>query len=144
MGEEPIDALQKRGVRVTPQRAHIWRVLAESGEHFTAEGVWERVKAALPGLELSTVYRALEALEEAGLVVESRLSEGPRVFEARTATHPHLVCGSCGEIFHPEPEIGSLLLEVLDAGTEGFEVHKLHVVAEGLCAGCAAQKEEES
>jgi Fe2+ or Zn2+ uptake regulation protein len=137
MGEEQINVLQERGVRVTPQRAHIWRVLAESGEHFTAEEVWERVREALPGLELSTVYRSLEALQAVGLVAESRLPEGPRVFEARAVSHPHLVCESCGEISHPEPEVGRRLLEALDAGSGGFEVHELHATARGICTGCA-------
>ena len=136
MEEEPIDALQERGVRVTPQRAHIWRVLVESGEHFTAEKVWERVRGTLPGLELSTVYRSLEALRTAGLVADSRLPEGPRVFEARPALHPHLVCKICGGISHPEPEVYPRLLEALSPGSGSFEVHQLHVVAEGVCAEC--------
>jgi Fe2+ or Zn2+ uptake regulation protein len=135
-----VGALQERGVRVTPQRAHIWRVLIESGEHFTADEVWERVKGALPGLELSTVYRSLEALRAAGLVAESRLPEGPRVFEARPALHPHLVCEVCGGIFHPDPKVGQRLLETLNAGSGGFEVRELHVAAGGICAGCARQK----
>src|ERR671916_3144063 len=137
MEEEPIDALQERGVRVTPQRAHIWRVLVESGEHLTAEKVWERVRGTLPGLELSTVYRSLDALQAAGLVADSRLPEGPRVFEARPALHPHLVCKICGVISHPEPEVYTRLLEALGPGSGGFEVHELHAVAEGTCAKCA-------
>src|SRR5918997_1692661 len=141
MEEEPIDALQERGVRVTPQRAHIWRVLIESGEHFTADEVWERGKGVLPGLELSTVYRTLEALRSAGLVAESRLPEGPRVFEARPALHPHLVCEACGGISHPDPEVGQRLLEALSAGSGGFEVWELHVVAKGVCPGCASGRE---
>lgn len=144
MGEETTNALQERGVRVTPQRAHIWRVLSESEGHFTAEEVWERVRGSLPGLELSTVYRSLEALRTAGLVADSRLPEGPRVFEARPALHPHLVCEVCGEISHPEPEVGRHLLEALNTGSGGFEVHDLHVVAKGTCAGCAGQGEGEA
>ena len=141
MGKEAIAALQERGVRVTPQRAHVWRVLVESGEHFTAEEVWKRVRDALPGLELSTVYRSLETLQAAGLVAESRLPEGPRVFEARPALHPHLVCESCGEISHPDPEIGRPLLEALSTSSGGFEVRELHVVAKGICPGCAGGRE---
>src|SRR4051794_21484359 len=143
MERRAIDVLQERGVRVTPQRAYIWRVLTESEKHFTAEEVWERVRDALPGLELSTVYRSLEALRAAGLVADSRLPDGPRVFEARPALHPHLVCESCGGISHPEPEVGHQLLEALNAGSGGFAVHELHAVAKGICAGCAGQAEGE-
>jgi len=115
--------------------------LVEFGEPFTAEKVWERVRGTLPGLELSTVYRSLEALRAAGLVADSRLPEGPRVFEARPALHPHLVCESCGGISHPEPEVGRQLLEALNAGSGSFEVHELHVAARGICAACARQYE---
>ncbi|MDQ3636613.1 MAG: transcriptional repressor [Actinomycetota bacterium] len=139
-----MDALQERGMRVTPQRAHVWRVLLESGGHLSADGVWEEVKGVLPGLELSTVYRALEALGEAGLVVDSRLPEGPRIFEARPAAHPHLVCESCGSISHLEPEMDLRLLEALRASSTGFEVQELHVVARGTCAACAGQGESEA
>jgi Fur family ferric uptake transcriptional regulator len=135
-----VGALQERGVRVTPQRAHIWQVLAESEGHFTAEKVWEKVRDTLPGLELSTVYRSLEALRLAGLVAESRLPEGPRVFEARPALHPHLVCEVCGEISHPRPEVGPRLLEALSSGSGGFEVHEIHVAARGTCAECAGRQ----
>lgn len=137
MGEGSINDLRERGVRVTPQRAHTWRVLTESEEHLTAEEVWERARDTLPGLELSTVYRSLEALRAVGLVADSRLPEGPRVFEARPALHPHLVCKSCGEISHPDPEAGHQLFEALNAGSNDFDVHELHVVAEGICARCA-------
>lgn len=134
-----VGALQERGVRVTPQRAHVWRALVESGGHFTADELWEKTKDALPGLELSTVYRSLEALRAAGLVAESRLPEGPRVFEARPALHPHLVCDVCGGISHPDPEVGPRLIETLNAGSGDFEVKELHAVARGTCAGCTGR-----
>jgi Fe2+ or Zn2+ uptake regulation protein len=142
MGNEIFTALQQRGVRVTPQRALVWRALIESGEHFTAEEMWEKVRGSLPGLELSTVYRSLEALRSAGLVAESRLPEGPKVFEARQALHPHLVCDGCGRIFHPDPETGRRMFEALNAGSGDFEVRELHVVARGQCSECAGRKEE--
>jgi Fe2+ or Zn2+ uptake regulation protein len=87
MGEGSVNDLRERGVRVITQRTHTWRVLAESEEHLKAEKVWEWAREALLGLELSTIYR-LEALRAVGLVADSRLPEGPRVFEARSALQP--------------------------------------------------------
>lgn len=138
MGERNIKALQECGIRVTPQRVHVWSVLAESGGHFTAEEIWEKASSLLPGLELSTVYRSLEALGEAGLVADSRLPEGPRVFEARSSSHPHLVCVVCGGISHPDAEVGRRMMETLNAASDGFEIHDLHVAGRGICARCAA------
>lgn len=116
----------------------MWKVLIESGNHFTAEEIWERAKGGLPGLELSTVYRALETLREAGLAADSRLPEGPRVFEAKGSSHPHLVCVECGGISHPEAGVGRRLLEELNAASEGFEVREMHVAGRGICAECAS------
>ncbi|MBA2692774.1 MAG: transcriptional repressor [Rubrobacter sp.] len=135
------EPLRERGVRITPQRAFIWQTLASSDGHFTAEELWERVREILPGLEISTVYRSLEALAGAGLVVESRVGEGPRVFEARSAPHPHLVCEECGNISHLDSAAGGRILEALEAETEGFRTRELHVFATGLCAECLASSE---
>lgn len=131
-------------MRVTPQRSYIWRTLTERGGHFTAEEVWDEVKRKLPGIELSTVYRALETLREAGLVSDSRLPEGPRVFEAHPSLHPHMVCESCGEISHPEPEAARRLFGALSDEAGGFEIHELHVVARGVCAKCARRETNDS
>ena len=124
----------------------MWRVLAESGAHLSAEMIWERTKGVLPGMELSTVYRALDALREADLVVESRLSEGPALYEARASAHPHLVCERCGKISHLEasPKGNRGLLAALAAGSKSFEVRELHVVARGICAECLERDEGES
>ncbi len=141
VGERNIKALQECGIRVTPQRVHVWSVLAESGGHFTAEEIWDRASALLPGLELSTVYRSLEALGEAGLVADSRLPEGPRVFEAKASPNPHLVCVMCGGISHPDADdIGRRMMETLNAASDGFDVHDLHVAARGVCAKCSADR----
>ena len=141
MGEDLDIALQERGACVTVQRARISRVSAEPAEHFTAEETRERVRNAPPGLELSTVYR-LEPLRAAGLVAESRLYEGPRVFEAGSSSHQHLVCEGCGEIFYPDPEVGRRLFEALNVGSGGFEVRELHVAVRGTYARCAPPDKE--
>jgi|SRR5918997_1674903 Fe2+ or Zn2+ uptake regulation protein len=139
MDERFTQPLKERGIRVTPQRAYIWRALVGSGRHFTAEELREQVEGVLPGLEVSTVYRTLEALNEAGLVLESRLPEGPRVFEANPSPHPHLVCENCGNIFHLETTDHRRMLESLSREAAGFEVRKLHVFATGLCGDCARE-----
>ena len=138
MDKRYTEPLKERGIRVTPQRAYIWRALVASGRHFTVEELKEQVEEQLPGLEVSTVYRTLEAFNEAGLVVESRMpNKGSRVFEANPSPHPHLVCEDCGDIFHLETTDYRRVLETLNQEVTGFEVHKLHVFATGRCTDCA-------
>lgn len=141
MDKRYTEPLKKRGIRVTPQRAYIWRALVGSGKHFTAEELREQVEETLPGLEVSTVYRTLEAFNEAGLVVESRMpNRGPRIFEADSSPHPHLVCEDCGDIFHLETADYRRMLETLDQEVAGFDVRKLHVFATGTCVDCARER----
>ncbi len=137
MDKRYTEPLKERGIRVTAQRAYIWRALVGSVKHFTVEELKEHVGETLPGLEVSTVYRTLEAFDEAGLIVESRVPEGLRVFEGNPSPHPHLVCEGCGNIFHLETTDYQRMLETLNREVAGFEVHKLHVFATGLCADCA-------
>lgn len=108
-----------------------------SGGHFTPEEVWESTRDELPGLELSTVYRVLDALRKAGLVVENRLPEGSRVFEAGASFHPHLVCERCGEVTHPGPEAGERLSRLAGQDLGDFQARGVYVVVVGLCARCA-------
>ncbi len=67
MDKRYTEPLKERGIRVTAQRAYIWRALVGSGKHFTVKELREHVGETLPGLEVSTVYRTLEAFNEAGL-----------------------------------------------------------------------------
>ena len=77
---------------------------------------------AAAGPQLSTIYRTLDALGEAELVVESRLPDGPRIFEAHVGQHSHLLCERCGGIFHLPSGADNALREVLEKGAQGFEV----------------------
>ena len=137
MEELPVQQLRERGVRVTPQRVLIWGILARGSGHFTAEELWDRASPELPGLEISTVYRTLEALGEAGLVVETRPPEGPRMFEARPDSHPHLFCENCGRVFHLQDDRAEELLRGVLSEESGFHLRRLHITATGLCDDCS-------
>lgn len=139
MEEAFVRQVRERGVRVTPQRVGVWRLLAGTGGHFTPEKVWERTRDELPGMEHSTVYRILDAVREAGLVMENRLPEGPRVFEAGVSFHPHLVCEGCGEVTHPGPEAAEQLSRLAGLDPGDLRTRGVYVVAVGLCARCAEE-----
>ena len=57
------------------------------------------------GVNISTVYRTLELLEELGMVTHTHLGHGaPRYHLAAEAKHVHLVCANCGQITEVRPE----------------------------------------
>ena len=90
--------LREKGLRLTPQRELVLNAVRELG-HATPEEVAEKVRQTHPGINLSTVYRNLETLENVGLVQHTHLGHGGATYHAAAElTHLHLVCGKCGEV----------------------------------------------
>ena len=62
--------LHQKGLRLTPQRELVLAAVRALG-HATPEEVAEKVRQTHPGINLSTVYRNLETLENVGLVLHT-------------------------------------------------------------------------
>src|SRR4029453_1980572 len=95
--------LRERGLRLTPQRQLILEAVHDLG-HATPESVHNAVRERAAGVNITTVYRTLELLEELGLVNHTHLSHGsPTYHAAGEDQHVHLVCRSCGSIAEADP-----------------------------------------
>lgn len=57
--------LREKGLRLTPQRELVLQAVRDLG-HSTPEEVATRIHLTHPGINLSTVYRNLETLENVG------------------------------------------------------------------------------
>jgi Fur family transcriptional regulator, ferric uptake regulator len=91
----------------------------------------------------STVYRALESLEGAGLVHALRTPQAEMRFEwvADQPGHHHVTCDGCGaEVEVPLTSALSLQREIRDQS--GFEVSVRHLALRGRCPGCRAPVEK--
>jgi Fur family ferric uptake transcriptional regulator len=128
--------LRERGLRLTAQRQLVLEAVHELG-HATPDQVHAKVAETAAGVNISTVYRTLELLEEVGLVTHTHLSHGAPTYHAATERqHVHLVCRGCGRIDEVEPAVlddvaGRLLHDV------GFQVDVGHVSFFGRCEECA-------
>src|SRR5262245_41422750 len=91
-------ALEQAGWRFTRQRAEVFACLRETNTHPTAEQVFVAVRRRIANISLATVYKALEALVDAGLA--SRLAEagGPDRYDGRADAHYHLRCARTGQV----------------------------------------------
>ena len=88
--------LRAKGYRLTPQRQFVLQAVA-SLDHATPEAICEEVRRTARGVNLSTVYRTLELLEELGLVTHTHLGHGAQIYHtADQPAHVHLVCRRCG------------------------------------------------
>jgi Fur family ferric uptake transcriptional regulator len=129
------DELRSHGYRVTPQRQLVLEAVTAL-EHGTPEQICTEVQRTARGVNISTIYRTLELLEELGLVRHVHLKHGPPTYHlAAEADHVHLFCRSCGRVNDVNPEVADGLVEVL--GREyGFTTDVHHLTVYGRCRDC--------
>ena len=132
-----LDALRHDGFRITRARRAVCEVLAAAPrDHLSAGDIYALIG---PDFDQSTVYRTLEALEEAGLVTHTHMGHGASIYHlAADAPHQHLVCSRCGATIDLDPTgIESLLAEI--TRRTGFVPDPAHFALSGLCRECAAK-----
>jgi Fur family ferric uptake transcriptional regulator len=129
------DTLRASGYRVTPQRQLVLEAVTRL-EHATPEEIFTDVRHIARGVNVSTVYRTLELLEQVGLVTHTHLGHGaPRYHLAAQAQHVHLVCRECEQVTEVEPAAVGALVAALDT-EHGFETDVGHLTVFGRCANC--------
>jgi len=133
--EDLVTGLRRAGLRVTGPRRAVCGALAAAGrEHLTAAAVAARAGKAV---DLSTVYRTLDALEGLGLVEHVHLGHGAGAYHVGAAAgHHHLVCDACGRAVDvPLGELERAIEKV--TAPLGFVPDSAHFAIVGRCAGCA-------
>jgi len=123
------------GLRATPQRLEVYRELARSGDHPSAEAIHRRVRERLPTMTLDTVYRTLGTLEKVGLVVRVSVVGSSARFEANTTHHHHFVCRKCGFIL----DVYSRKLDRAMSSSDlpdGYDIDWAQVELRGTCPKC--------
>lgn len=129
------EALRAQGYRITPQRQLVLDAVATL-QHGTPDEICAEVQRTASGVNLSTVYRALELLEQLGMVTHTHLGHGAPTYHASTAeAHLHLVCRGCGEVTETDVSIADALVAQL-AAEHGFDTDVAHFAIYGRCKGC--------
>ena len=138
-GERLAREMKRRGQRITPQRALILETIAHMERHVSPQEVYEQARLRLPGLHLATVYRALEGLQQAGLVDPFHAGPGQARFALSHEDHPHghLVCVRCGRTEDFDPGMAQGLADQV-ADRHGYRVSLSHLTLRGLCSKCRA------
>lgn len=128
------DVLAVAGLRVTRQRLAVLDRLAGSERALTAGAVHRDLRDAGLRVGLTTVYRTLVALAEAGQVHRFALG-GEHAYTWCPGSHPHLRCELCGWV-RPlaDAELDRWLAAV--AARESFAVTAHHAEIVGVCAAC--------
>ncbi|MGY1600943.1 Fur family transcriptional regulator [Geodermatophilus sp. SYSU D00815] len=124
--------------RTTRQRSAVQALLEELDGFRSAQDLHALLRQRGDGVGLATVYRALQALVDDGLVDVLRSDDGEAVYRrCSPAHHHHLVCRSCGrtvEVADPPVERWAARI----AAEHGFADVQHQVEVFGTCASCVA------
>ena len=132
------DELRARGLRLTAQRQLVLEAVYKLG-HATPDQVHAEVARTAAGVNITTVYRTLELLEELGLVTHAHLSHGAPTYHGVTEQqHVHLVCRSCGAVDDVSSDLLRSLAETLEK-EKSFLVDMGHVALFGVCGRCGGE-----
>jgi Fur family ferric uptake transcriptional regulator len=134
--------LRDKNLRATPQRLVILKAMEglhskDHHRHVTARDVFEAVQETLPGLNVTTVYRTLEGLNQVGIVDLMANNKEQVRFSLRQSEHRHghLVCKQCGQgetiDLAPIHSLAHQLQEV-----HGFVIDEEHMTLSGRCRVC--------
>ena len=129
--------LQENGHRYTDQRAAVFRLVARSRAHPTAEDVFLGVRTEVPGISLATVYKSLETLVSCGLAKKLNPADGSARFCGRTEPHHHARCLACGSVSDVAGELGDSEIDTLLTQANGFHLVEYELELTGYCSDCA-------
>lgn len=127
--------LRHHGVRVTPQRLAVLRVVSRH-PHIAADAVVDEVRAAIGSISRQAVYDALGLLAGRGILRRIQPAGSSARYEDRVGdNHHHLVCRRCGRLVDVDCAVGEApCLTATDDWS--FEIDEAEVIYWGNCPEC--------
>ena len=124
-----------QGLRVTPQRQAIFRLLEGNDRHPTVDSLYDAARAEMPTISLKTVYQTVHDLEALGQVSLLDVGTGSvRVDPNVEVRHHHRVCSTCGLV----TDVALADVPTLSARyRRDFRVRSVEVIFRGECAECS-------
>ena len=130
-------ALAKRltdsGLRPTPQREVVFKIILEKRDHPTADEIFARVKAQMPTISLATVYNCLETLVQCGLVRQVNLERAPTRYCPNLHEHAHFHDDTTGQV-HDIDLPADTLKHLRELLPPGFDANNVELTFRGRAA----------
>jgi Fur family transcriptional regulator, ferric uptake regulator len=135
-GETWLARLQVSGYRITCPLKTIVEILANTRRALTPIALFDLGRREYPRMGLVTVYRAIEKLEELGLVQRVHQSDGCHAYLPAANGHEHiLLCTRCGQVeYFAGDDLTDLMEQV--SRQSGFVIREHWLQLHGLCASC--------
>jgi len=140
--ETALARLREASGRSGGARTLVVELLGEQDCCLSAHEIHDRVRARGTRVGIASVYRALEGMDELGLVQRIDLGDGVARFEPAHAGgdhHHHLVCDDCGKVEpFEDPKLETAIERVADG--RGYVVAAHEVVLRGACEDCRHER----
>ena len=133
-----IAAVRSNGLRVSTSRRMVLEALFTAGVPVCADRIASGLDGQLPPLDLASVYRNLETLEQLGVVRHFHAGHGAGLYTlAGRDRCEYLVCDTCGTVRAVEPRALDAVRAVL-RDSAGWDARFTHFPIVGSCPACAA------
>ena len=137
--EHALGALQGAGLRRGGARTAVVEALARHDCAVTALELDDELRRRPPPVARASVYRALDQLEELGLVQRLEVTRGTAAYERVEPSghhHHHAICRGCGRMETFEDRALEAEIERVSERMP-FAISEHDIVLRGLCRRCA-------
>jgi Fur family peroxide stress response transcriptional regulator len=121
--------------RETKQKRAIFKVLAGTKSHPTADWIYNEVRQEIPNISLGTVYRNLRLMADEGEITEVDMAGAHSRFDARQGNHYHFRCQTCDAVCDVEEPVHQTLDKKV-ARMTGFNISHHRLEFRGVCSEC--------
>ena len=130
-----IARFRENGLKITPQRLAVLRLLEGNRSHPTAEDIYHTLKDEYPNLSFTTVYNILKSIRDAGGLRELLIDRERAHYDPDTSLHHHIICTRCGKLEDVHIETG-VEPELPSEMTGDFLVTGHQINFFGICGRC--------
>lgn len=125
------------GLKVTPQRLAILKLLRKNENHPTAEEVHNELIKEYPAISLTTVYNTLSRFVEAGMIKELNIDPNKMRFDTCIDSHDHFHCRVCDHVYNVlyDENISADNLQNKKS-VDGHQVDTVSINLKGVCKYC--------
>ena len=139
MKDQTVETLKELGLKVTPQRQAILKLLTGNTAHPSADGIYREILKEYPGVSFATVYNTLSKLAKTGKVQELDIDPHKKRFDPHTAPHCHFFCTVCGKVFDVASDAPFLGYWAEGKIVDGHRVDAVQLNFKGVCKDCTGK-----
>lgn len=125
-----------RGLRLTPQRVELLRILSRIDYHPTADELFRKLRKRQPHLSPSTIYRNLQQFVDRGLISTVQSPDNSVRYDPNQRDHDHFLCKKCGRMFDVYLDTLDYSVDLKDSAGAEAEVYHCDVLLQGICGSC--------